>query len=83
MKAFFERGTTRYLNADHIPKIRRILTVLAAASEPGDMGLPGFGLHPLKGDYENYFAVSVSGNWRIIFRFENEDAADVELIDYH
>lgn len=71
------------MSADHIPKIRRILTALDAADEPGDMNLPGFGLHPLRGDYKNFYAVSISGNWRIIFRFENEDAADVELIDYH
>ena len=54
-----------------------------AADEPGDMNLPGFGLHPLSGDYKNFYAVSVSGDWRIIFRFENEDVVDVELIDYH
>jgi len=54
-----------------------------AADEPGDMNLPGFGLPPLRGDYKNFYAVSVSGNWRIIFRFENEDVVDVELIDYH
>lgn len=83
LKAFFDRGTTRYLNADFIPKIRRILTALAAASEPGDMDLPGFDGHPLRGDYKNFYAVSVSGNWRIIFRFDNENAADVELLDYH
>ena len=47
------------------------------------MGLPGFRLHPLKGDLAGFWAVSVSSNWRLIFRFEGEDACDVDLIDYH
>jgi proteic killer suppression protein len=47
------------------------------------MGLPGYQLHPLKGELAGFWAVSVSGNWRIIFRFENGSAYDVDLIDYH
>ena len=44
---------------------------------------PGFRLHPLKGELKGFWAISVTGNWRIIFRFEGRDAEDVELIDYH
>ena len=47
------------------------------------MGLPGFDLHPLKGDKTGYWAVSVSGNWRIIFTFEDGHADNVDLTDYH
>ncbi len=47
------------------------------------MNLPGFRLHPLHGQLEGYWAVSVSGNWRVVFRFDGENATDVDLIDYH
>lgn len=67
----------------HVDKIERILAVLDRAAGPGDMGLPGFRLHPLKGDLAGFWAVSVSGNWRIVFRLENGHAFDVDLLDYH
>lgn len=47
------------------------------------MGLPGFRLHPLKGERRGQWAVSLSDNWRVVFRFEGEDATDVDLVDYH
>lgn len=47
------------------------------------MDLPGFRLHPLKGDFSGFYAVKVSGNWRIVFHFEGADATDVDLVDYH
>lgn len=47
------------------------------------MNLPGYRLHRLKGDLKHFWSVSVSGNWRIIFRFESKDTFDVDLIDYH
>ena len=53
------------------------------APAPGDMGLPGLKLHPLKGGRSGTWAVSVSGNWRITFRFSGKDAVDVEYEDYH
>jgi toxin HigB-1 len=56
---------------------------LDEATGPGNMDLPGFRLHPLKGDLEGYWSVSVSGNWRVIFRFDGGDACDVDLVDYH
>jgi toxin HigB-1 len=48
-----------------------------------DMNIPGFRLHPLKGSLTGYWAVSVSGNWRVTFRFDNGDAVDVDYMDYH
>ena len=50
---------------------------------PESLDLPGYRLHPLRGDLKGFWSVEVSGNWRIIFRFENENVYDVDLIDYH
>ena len=47
------------------------------------MNLPGFGLHKMRGQLEGHYAVSVSGNWRVTFRFEDGDVADVDYLDYH
>jgi proteic killer suppression protein len=60
-----------------------MLDRLDGALCPGDMNLPGYGFHPLKGDRKGDYAVSISGNWRMTFRFEGEHAADVDLEDYH
>jgi proteic killer suppression protein len=66
-----------------VPKIRRILERIDVARTVEETDAPGFGLHPLKGALKGFWAISVTGNWRIIFRFEGRDAEDVELIDYH
>ena len=71
------------MSADQLDKIARILARLDEVEGPGNMDLPGFRLHPLKGDLKGFWAVSVSGNWRIVFRFEGGDAYDVDLLDYH
>jgi len=61
-----------------------ILVRLDAAREPADMDLPGLRLHPLQGDKDGFHAVNVSGNWRVIFRFDaTGEATDVDLTDYH
>ena len=59
------------------------MTELAAAQSAQDMELPGYRLHPLKGDRRGQWSVRVSGNWRIVFRFVEGEAVDVDLIDYH
>ena len=64
-------------------RIRRILTERAGAQSAQDMELPGDRLHPLKGDRGGQWSVRVSGNWRIVFRFVEGEAVDVDLIDYH
>lgn len=65
-------------------KIKNILFALSQASDISDMAVfPGWRLHPLKGDLAGFWSVSVSGNWRIIFRFEDGKAYDVDLVDYH
>ena len=56
---------------------------LDRAARPEDMDLPGFRLHPLKGDLAGFWSITIQAKWRIVFRFEGPDATDVELIDYH
>jgi proteic killer suppression protein len=80
---FFEDDDRRKLPASQIDKIARILARLNEAMAVQDMGLPGYRLHPLKGELSGFWSVTLSGNWRIIFRFENGGAFDVDLIDYH
>ena len=61
----------------------RILAVLEHSRSPQDMDLPGFRLHPLSGQLRGHYAVSVSGNWRVTFRFVEGHAVDVDYTDYH
>ena len=83
LRALYESANRQKVPAAHAEKIRRILARLNEASKVQDMGLPGFKLHPLKGERTGTWSVWVSGNWRITFRFENGNAFDVDLIDYH
>ena len=83
LKRLFEDGETKGLQADHIQKVENILAVLNRARKPQDMDLPGFRLHRLTGDLKDFWSVTVRANWRVIFRFEQGDAYDVDLIDYH
>ena len=83
LKLLFEKGDRRRVQPDHADKIEHILARLEEASDAGDMGLPGFRLHRLRGDLAGYWSVTVSGNWRVIFRFEGGHASDVDLIDTH
>ena len=83
LKLLYEKGDRRRIPSTLVDKVERILARLDAAAGPGDMDLPGYRLHPLKGDLEGFWSVSVSGNRRIVFRFKDIHACDVELIDYH
>lgn len=83
LKRLFEDDDRSKINAQDAAKIARILAVLKRAKQPEDLALPGLRLHPLKGDLKGFWAVTVRANWRIVFRFEGKDAADVDLIDYH
>ena len=69
--------------AAHIQKVENILAVLNRARKPQDMDLPGFRLHRLTGNLKDFWSVTVRANWRVIFRFEEGDAYDIDLIDYH
>lgn len=83
LKKFWENGSTAGIQAKHAERVKNILVFLNRARHVQDMGLPGYDLHPLKGDMKGLWAVKVSGNWRIVFRFENGDAYVVDLMDYH
>jgi len=83
LKRFYEDDDRRSLNAEHVEKIARVLQRLDRASRPGHMDIPGFGLHPLKGELVGFWSVAIRANWRIIFRFEADGVTDVDLIDYH
>ena len=80
---FFEDDDRRKIPASHADKIARVLARLNEAVTVQNMGLPGYRLHRLKGDRTGFWSVTVSGNWRIVFRFENGNACDVDLVDYH
>lgn len=83
LKRLYERDDRSGIRPDLVNGVQRILTVLDSAAMPQDLGLPGYRLHPLKGELKGFWSVTVRANWRIIFRFQGEDAVDVELIDYH
>ena len=79
----FEKGDGRQIPPGLIAKVERILARWDVAAKPEDMNLPGLRLHPLKGDRAGCWAVKVSANWRVIFRFDRRDVRDVDLTDYH
>ena len=83
LERLFESGSKAGIQASHTERLRLILGLLNAATQPQDMGLPGLVLHPLKGDREGTWSVKVSGNWRITFTFTGLDADDVDYEDYH
>jgi len=83
LKRFFEDDDRSKLPPDMVERIRTILSFLDAAGSPEDMDQPTLRLHALKGDLKGFWAVTVRANWRIVFRFENGRAFDVDFIDYH
>ena len=84
LRRLFEADETRGVLSALAPKLRRILSQLNVAVEPDDLDhMPGWRLHRLKGEMSGYWSVTVSGNWRVIFRFEGEDTVDVDFVDYH
>lgn len=83
LERFFRKGDARGIQAQHAGRIARILDLLDAASKPDQLDVPGMFLHPLKGERKGEWAMTVSGNWRITFRFEGEDVTVVNLEDYH
>lgn len=83
LKALHQAGNLKGVRADHVPRLRRVLSALDIAAVPGDMDEPGMRLHPLKGELTGFWSVSISGNWRIIFRFIGPDVELVDYLDYH
>jgi len=83
LKRLFEKDNPSGVRADQAARIRDVLAHLDRALVPTDLGLPGYRLHALKGDLKGFWSVTITGNWRIIFRFEDGHTFDVDLVDYH
>jgi proteic killer suppression protein len=83
LQRLYEKADRKGLSPEMTPKIKRIVARLDVAAGPEMMNLPGLKLHPLKGRLKGFWSVWVTGNWRIIFRFDGGHAYDVDLIDYH
>lgn len=83
LRQYYQSGRKVGIQAQHANRLRLILAKLDAAREPRDMNLPGLRLHNMTGDLEGFWAVDVSGNWRIIFRFDGPDVCEVDYLDDH
>jgi proteic killer suppression protein len=80
---FYEDGSHKTIQPEHIAKLARILDRLDASIEPQDMRLPGFKLHKLSGKEKGTWSVWISGTWRVTFQFKGENAVKVDYTDYH
>ena len=83
LKRLYERDDHSGVRVDQAERIALALSDLDQATKVGDVDLPGYRLHALRGDLRGLWSISISGNWRIVFRFEDGDVYDVELVDYH
>lgn len=83
LEKFFKTGSKAGIRPDHASKLRAQLSLLNQAEFPFDMNKAGWGLHPLRGELEGHWAVSVNGNWRLTFRFVGVDVEIVDYQDYH
>jgi proteic killer suppression protein len=83
LESFFHHGSKAGIQAKHAAKLRLQLTALDAATRPSDLSAPGWRLHPLVGDLDGFHSLTVSGNWRIVFRFVGKDVELVDYLDYH
>ena len=84
LQALFERDDSRRVRGDLVQRVKHTLALLDVAQSPTSIDTrPGFRLHQLKGDRQGQWSMRVSGNWRIVFRFVDGEAVDVDLLDYH
>ena len=83
VRRLYERADRRRIAPELANRIEEILGLLDVAEAPRDLDLPGYRLHPLKGELKGFWSITVSGNWRLIFRFEDGNVRDVNLVDYH
>ena len=79
----YESGDRSGVRADQVRRILGVLADLETSQTAAEMNIPGYRLHPLKGDLKGFWSVTVSGNWRIVFRFEDGQVVDVDPTDYH
>lgn len=83
LQRLFTRGDSSGVGPQFVAKLRAILALLDQSTSPEGMNVAGLRLHPLKGDRKGEWAVWVSGNWRVVFEFDGEDATNVDLVDYY
>ena len=83
LQRFFENGSKSGIQAAHANKLRLQLAALDQAKQPQDLSAPAWSLHPLKGEMCGHWAITVNGNWRMVFTFEGNDAVLVDYMDYH
>lgn len=83
LERLFLSGDVSGVTAQHVRELRQILLALNNATSPAAMNLPGLRLHPLRGERRGQWAVSVSGNWRVVFEFARPDTTNIDLVDYH
>jgi proteic killer suppression protein len=83
VRSFFRKGTKAGIRSAHAAKLARQLQRLDVARRPQDMNLPGWKIHPLKGNLKGRWSVWVGGNWRLTFSFEGKDAVLIDYQDYH
>ena len=80
---FFINGDTAKIQSDHVKKLRLLLANLNAATNIENMNLPGLNLQKLQGNMKDFWSIKINGNWRLVFRFNNGDADEVDYLDYH
>jgi toxin HigB-1 len=83
LEELYHDGSKRGIQANHVKKLLRILSVLDVADSPGDLAIPSFRTHQLKGDLIGHWSIWVNGNWRVTFRFIDTDVELVDYQDYH
>ena len=83
LEKFYRKDSKAGINPSHAKKLRKLLTALDAAAQSEDMNVPGWDLHPLKGNLAGHWSGSVNGNWRMTFKFRGIDAEVVDYLDYH
>lgn len=83
LRDFFENGSMKHIQSSHSQRLKIILQRLDAAINADDLNLPGMNFHKLKGNKKEYYAVSVSGSWRVIYKFEDGNALSVDYLNYH
>jgi len=83
LEQLYRDGSKKGVQADHVPKLLRILSLLDVAQAPDDLAIPSFRTHQLKGDLAGHWSIWVNGNWRVTFRFIDSDVELVDYQDYH
>ena len=83
LRDLYQNGNSRYVDPRHVRRLSLILTTLDGCTSSQGMNLSGFRFHALSGPMRGHYAVWVSANWRVTFRFEDGNACDVDYVDYH